>query len=238
MGGTNMKKATPHLRSSKFLSKLVLVAGIVVCTNVLATTDTSAKSSLFELKKTASFVKPLDDSEVKIAELRKKATEQRNRLKIKEENAKKALDEAKAVKDAQAEVEKRILDLGARLAEVEDMFVKINRYAPDAAGNAYAGGNCTWYVKSKRPDIGNFWGNANSWYASAAAQGWNVGSKAKVGAIGTTTEGWAGHVVYVEKVSRDGSRVTISEMNYGGALGVVHTRSVPASDFQYIYELN
>lgn len=125
----------------------------------------------------------------------------------------------------------------ARLKALQDMFVHINRYAPDSGGNLYAFGNCTWYVKSMRPDASNSWGNANTWYYSAQAQGWNVGSVPKKGAIGTTTRGYLGHVVYVTGVSADASTVYISEMNVAG-LNVIDTRSEAASDFQYIYELN
>ncbi len=42
------------------------------------------------------------------------------------------------------------------------MFVKVTRYAGNASGNNYAAGNCTWYVKSRRADIPNNLGNANT----------------------------------------------------------------------------
>lgn len=124
----------------------------------------------------------------------------------------------------------------ARIKALQDMFVHVKRYAGDSAGNLYAFGNCTWYVKNKRPDLPNNLGNANTWYSMAAADGFSVGSAPKKGAVGTTTRGWLGHVVYVEGVSLDGSTVYISEMNYAG-FDVVSTRSAPASEFLYIYEL-
>ena len=133
-------------------------------------------------------------------------------------------------KKAAVEAEKK------RLAEIKNMFVHVTRYAGNSAGNLYAAGNCTWYAKSRRPDLPNNLGNANTWYSNAAAQGWNVGSAPKKGAIGATTAGWAGHVVYVEGVSLDGQYVTISEMNYGG-LYSMNTRTVHFSEFNYIYEL-
>lgn len=133
-------------------------------------------------------------------------------------------------KRAAAEAEKK------RLAEIKNMFVHITRYSGDSAGNTYAPGNCTWYAKSRRPDLPNSLGNANTWYSRAAAMGWNVGSTPKKGAIGTTTAGWAGHVVYVEGVSLDGQYATISEMNYRG-LYSMNTRTVHFSEFNYIYEL-
>lgn len=130
-----------------------------------------------------------------------------------------------------------LADLKQQLANLDDMFVHINKYSSDAAGNRYAAGNCTWYVKSMRPDIGNFWGNANTWYQNAKAQGWSVGDLPKKGAVATTTQGWAGHVAYVTGVSLDQKWVTIREMNYGGLYNM-NTRTVHASEFKYIYELN
>lgn len=98
-----------------------------------------------------------------------------------------------------------------------------------SAGNTYAAGYCTWYAKNRRPDLPNRLGNANTWVARAAAQGIPTGSAPRTGAIGQ--QGM--HVVYVESVNGDGT-VTISEMNYRG-LGVVSSRTAPASNFSYIY---
>ena len=142
-----------------------------------------------------------------------------------------------AISEKKLSLAEEVQQLKDQVASLDDMFVHINRYAPDSFGNRYVPGNCTWYVKSKRPDIGNFWGNANTWYQNAKSQGWNVGSKAKKGAIGTTQSGFYGHVVYVERVSLDGQWVTVSEMNYGG-LGRMNTRTVHYSTFNYIYELD
>jgi surface antigen len=154
-------------------------------------------------------------------------------LSQKLESENKTIEELKGKleeKRAAAEAEKK------RLAEIKNMFVHVTRYAGNSSGNLYAAGNCTWYAKSRRPDLPNNLGNANRWYANAAAQGWNVGSAPKKGAVGTTTAGGLGHVVYVEGVSLDGQFVTISEMNYGG-LYSMNTRTVHFSEFLYIYEL-
>lgn len=102
-------------------------------------------------------------------------------------------------------------------------------YAQSSAGNTYAYGWCTWYVKSRKPNIPNTWGNAYAWVGSAQASGYATGSVPVAGAIGAS----GGHVVYVE--STDGANVSISEMAYAGGIGVVHYRTVPASSFYYIY---
>lgn len=111
------------------------------------------------------------------------------------------------------------------------------RAAPTASytgGNTYSYGYCTWYVKNKRgASLPNGLGNANTWYSRAAAQGMAVGSTPRAGAVGTTTRGALGHVVYVESVNGDGT-ITISEMN-APQWGVATTRTASASEFVYIY---
>lgn len=99
----------------------------------------------------------------------------------------------------------------------------------DSNGNRYVGGNCTWYVKNKRPDLPNNLGNAATWVSRAAAQGLPTGSTPQVGAVGQK----GNHVVYIESVNADGT-VTFSEMNHKG-LYIQTTRTLPASSFSYIY---
>lgn len=101
--------------------------------------------------------------------------------------------------------------------------------AYNSAGNTYAYGWCTWYVKSRKPNIPNSLGNAHQWIGSAQSLGYATGSTPVAGAIGAA----GNHVVYVE--STDGVNVTISEMAYAGGVGVVHYRTVPANSFYYIY---
>ena len=102
-------------------------------------------------------------------------------------------------------------------------------YSQSSAGNTYAYGWCTWYVKSRKPNIPNTFGNAYQWIGSAQASGYATGTTPVAGAIGAADN----HVVYVESVN--GGNVTISEMAYAGGVGVVHYRTVPASSFYYIY---
>lgn len=100
--------------------------------------------------------------------------------------------------------------------------------------NTYDYGYCTWYVKNRRgASIPNSLGNANQWYSRAAGMGMAVGSVPRAGAVGTTTRGYAGHVVYVESVNGDGS-INISEMNAPTWGGVTY-RTASASEFLYIY---
>lgn len=109
-----------------------------------------------------------------------------------------------------------------------------NYSATGDAGNTYDYGYCTWYVKNRRgASLPNMLGNANTWYSNAQSIGMAVGSDPRPGAVGTTTRGSLGHVVYVESVN--GDSITISEMNASAGWGKVNTRTASASEFQYIY---
>ena len=88
------------------------------------------------------------------------------------------------------------------------------------AGNLYAPGWCTWGVKQVAPWVGNNWGNAYQWTASAASQGFDVGSVPKVGSVVV----WSGnHVAYVTDVREDGY-IQVLEANYNGNRYVANHR--------------
>lgn len=100
--------------------------------------------------------------------------------------------------------------------------------------NTYDWGYCTWYVKNRRgATLPNMLGNANMWYYNAQRVGLPTGVEPRPGAVGTTTRGSLGHVVYVESVNGDGS-IQISEMN-APVFGGVTYRRANASEFVYIY---
>lgn len=102
--------------------------------------------------------------------------------------------------------------------------------ASSSAGNTYYAGYCTWYAKQRRPDLPNMLGNGGQWVANAAARGIPTGTTPRAGAIAEIP----GHVAYVESVNGNGT-IVISEMNGPAGFGVVGTRTVPASQYRYIY---
>ena len=64
--------------------------------------------------------------------------------------------------------------------------------------------------------------------SAAASSGYTVNNTPKAGAIMQTTQGYYGHVAYVEGVNSNGS-VRVSEMNYGHGAGVVTSRTISAN---------
>lgn len=181
-------------------------------------------------------------STMKTTTLANAITESQESLKNKDSEIKEKIDKLseinKSSNDIIAEASKLnddIVQLQSIVAEQKDSIVTVARYAPGSQGNQYAPGYCTYYVKQMRPDLPNDLGNANQWYSNAKAEGYKVGSKPKVGAVGVSYEGWAGHVVYVQKLKKNGN-VVISEMNYMG-LWNKNTREVSPSSFVYIYSL-
>lgn len=104
-------------------------------------------------------------------------------------------------------------------------------------GNSYYAGQCTWYVKNTLSWVGNYWGNANQWVASAAAAGRLVDSNPTVGSVAVFMPGVAGassygHVAVVTGVN--GGMVTISEMNAQGEY-VISSRTVSAAGVLFIH---
>lgn len=97
-----------------------------------------------------------------------------------------------------------------------------------SVGNTYTPGNCTWYVKNRRPDIPNGLGNADTWTIRARNQGIGTGNTPVPGAVGQLGM----HVVYVESVN--GSQMTISEMNRRN-LYEISSRTLDYSGWNFIY---
>lgn len=133
-------------------------------------------------------------------------TIQIDETKQKEEAAAKAAAEKAAAEKAAAEAV-------AQAALATNM---VSEVAVEYTANTYPAGQCTWGAKEMAPWVGNYWGNGGDWAASAAAQGYEVGTTPKVGAIAVWTDGGYGHVAYVTHVAADGT-IQVMESNYGGA---------------------
>lgn len=104
------------------------------------------------------------------------------------------------------------------------------RSAQNSSGNTYESGQCTWFVKNKRPDIPNSLGNATDWLYNAQALGMAIGTTPAVGAVGWTY----GHVVYIESINTDGT-VNYSDMNGRYVAFEIGYGTRPASYYTYIY---
>lgn len=110
-------------------------------------------------------------------------------------------------------------------------------------GNAYAGGQCTWWAYNRRKQMGintpSYLGNGGQWYLTAPSYGLRVDHNPQVGAAlsflpgQAGADGFYGHVAVVESVS--GSTITISEMNVVGPYVVSYRTLYNASQFWYVH---
>ncbi|HFI0501420.1 TPA: LysM peptidoglycan-binding domain-containing protein [Streptococcus suis] len=82
-------------------------------------------------------------------------------------------------------------------------------------GINYPVGQCTWGVQKVAPWAGDWWGDAASWGANAARDGFLTGSVPEVGAIISWNDGALGHVAYVTAVNELG-QIQVLEANYHG----------------------
>lgn len=96
--------------------------------------------------------------------------------------------------------------------------------------NSYTPGQCTWYVKNKKPSLPNNLGNASEWLYNAQAQGMATGLVPRAGAVGWTS----GHVVYIESVNPDGT-VNYTDMNGRWVAYEIGGGVRPANYYTYIY---
>lgn len=145
-------------------------------------------------------------------------------------------DALEAARQAQIEAARKAEE--ALQAQRAEQAKKARQTAPKRViqavsyANDMSYGQCTYWAKSKRPDLPTGLGNANTWYIRARSMGLAVGSTPKVGAVATTTRGARGHVSIVEQVKDN--MIYVSEMNVHG-VGVLSYAWYPASDYQYIY---
>ena len=97
--------------------------------------------------------------------------------------------------------------------------------------NSYPWGQCTYWVALHFP-VPPYLGNADQWWANAAAHGMPETQTATAGSVVVYGAGHGysgdGHVAYVVQVNPDGTFV-VSEMNYVG-LGVVDQRTSTTAD--------
>ncbi|KRM71882.1 hypothetical protein FC34_GL000858 [Lacticaseibacillus brantae DSM 23927] len=116
-----------------------------------------------------------------------------------------------------------------------------------STNNAYPWGQCTYYVKSVAPWVGNYWGNGNQWGASAAAAGFQVDNQPAAGAVISFAAGqmigtWQadasyGHVAYVQAYNAATNTVTITQggMGFSNPTGPNTQVLNNASQFTYIH---
>jgi len=110
-------------------------------------------------------------------------------------------------------------------------------------GNAYALGNCTWYVYNRFAQIGKgiypYLGNANQWVDSGQAQGYEISTTPKPGSAAVFMNGVAGaspiygHVGFCEYVNSDGSFL-MSEMNFAGLYQTTWRTLTPQSGIYFV----
>ena len=95
----------------------------------------------------------------------------------------------------------------------------------NTAGNTYPIGQCTWGVKSLASWVGNYWGNASQWGASAQAAGHAIGSVPVAGAVAVWPydAGGYGHVAYVTAVE-SATNIQVMESNFAGNMSIGNYR--------------
>ena len=160
-----------------------------------------------------------------------------DKIKETKKNVEIAKNTKQSIVNKSKQLDESIKAVSEEIKKLKEERVIVTKKSPTSSANAYVWGNCTWYAKTQRPDIGAYWGNANMWAISAQRDGFEVSKTPKINAIGVSHEGIWGHVFIVSSVSSDKKFITIREMNYNGGIGIVHTRTIPAFGYDYIYSI-
>ena len=156
----------------------------------------------------------------------------------KEETQTEATAEVAPVAETVAPVEETaVQEVPAQEAPVAEVAPSYNADMSVNGANTYPAGQCTWFVKNALSWVGNNWGNASGWGASAAAAGRVVDATPAAGAVavfapGLDGAGELGHVAVVDSVNSDGT-ITISEGNYAGL--AYHVRTISAAGIQFVH---
>ena len=126
---------------------------------------------------------------------------------------------------------------------VTQSVARANRPVYSSSASSYPVGQCTWGAKSLASWVGNYWGNAKNWIASAQAAGHSVGTTPVAGAIAVWPNdgGGYGHVAYVTSASGANS-IQVMESNYAGNMSIGNyrgtfdpTSSAHGGSVYYIY---
>lgn len=141
------------------------------------------------------------------------------------ESEKEAKRKAEAEKLAKEKVKKQETERKAQVAQAltqpsTPVGPSTIHTAIKQVANSYPWGQCTWGVKNLAPWAGDYWGNADMWAASAASQGFKVGTKPVAGAIAV----WSGmHVAYVTDVQSE-TKIQVLESNVSGNMNIGNYR--------------
>lgn len=159
-------------------------------------------------------VQAIDDEIDKEKEAERKATAEKVAKVAKEEKAKQEAKKQKATSNTSVRSSSRTYSHTPTSTYDATEPATAGSIRPNIiqSANSYPWGQCTWGVKCLAPWAGNYWGNGNMWAASAASQGFKVGTTPKPGAIAV----WSGnHVAYVTDV-RSNTEIRVLESNYAG----------------------
>ncbi len=122
-----------------------------------------------------------------------------------------------------------MISTAAGVAAVSTLSLVLTPASPAAAAvNSYSYGQCTYFAKLERPDVGNHWGDARFWDSSARAAGFPVDSSPRVGDVvvferGVQGNSPYGHVAIVSSVN--GGQFTTVSMWGNERSGRIHVNT-------------
>lgn len=162
---------------------------------------------------------------------------------VSSENSETTQEPTVATSEATQEPEAQPESAAPAASEAPAPVAETPKVSAASTPNTYPVGQCTWGAKSLASWVGNYWGNAKNWIASAQAAGHSVGTTPVAGAIAVWPNdgGGYGHVAYVTSASGANS-IQVMESNYAGNMSIGNyrgtfdpTSSAHGGSVYYIY---
>ena len=234
------QKGTINLKINKFVAGAVILgAAAQIAINAPAVYADDEKSTLQTLEEEVATLKSNQSSiKIRLANSSEKSLAKAQTLTIQsqlhacEQRLEKAEKDLQNEKDRIAEAERKAAEAKAEAEKARKEAIETGKpvaghnvpnYTPSS--NSYPWGQCTWGVKVLAPWVGNYWGNAAQWTASAASAGFRTGSAPVAGSVVVWNDGGYGHVAYVTDVREDGM-IKVLEANHGGSADAADPRGI------------
>lgn len=189
------------------------VSGKLIQIDNVETPTTGAKNAKKAQQLNVKSEQDLVKSKIQVIENEIQAEKDQQEAEKKAAEQKEAEEKEAARKAAEDEASKEAFPHATQAASHSQAVPSsLGAVSVEPTANTYPWGQCTWGVKNLAPWAGPFWGNADQWANSAAAEGFEVGTTPVAGAIAV----WSGmHVAYVTDVQNEHS-IQVLESNYGG----------------------
>ena len=231
------------LVSAKSTAEAVAASTAASVAQSQAIAESEAAAQAVASSEAAAFVAQSEAAATSEATVSETATSEAAQEPVSSETSETTQEPTVATSEATQEPEAQPESAAPAASEAPAPAAETPKVSTASTPNTYPVGQCTWGAKSLASWVGNYWGNAKNWIASAQAAGHSVGTTPVAGAIAVWPNdgGGYGHVAYVTSASSANS-IQVMESNYAGNMSIGNyrgtfdpTSSAHGGSVYYIY---